>query len=105
MVSGPNHRNLYRLLFNNDTTCRLRDQMGIIKEAAEINDLAEKVPDAGGVYFVTAFTGLLAPYWDTSAGGLLIGGVRSFTPLSNVLTKVARHHPIYKSLAHCPCCA
>lgn len=47
--------------------------MGLIKSAADINVLAEKEQDAGGVYFVTAFSGLLAPYWDTSAGGVLIG--------------------------------
>lgn len=51
----------------------LRDQMGMIKSAPEINVLAEKESDAGGVYFVTAFSGLLAPYWDTSAAGTLIG--------------------------------
>ncbi|KAF8333443.1 uncharacterized protein EI90DRAFT_3015345 [Cantharellus anzutake] len=51
----------------------LRDQMGLIGSAQEINILAEKEKTSGGVYFVTAFGGLLAPYWDTSAGGLLIG--------------------------------
>ncbi|KAF8310266.1 glycerol kinase [Clavulina sp. PMI_390] len=51
----------------------LRDQMGMIQSAPEVNVLAESVPDAGGVYFVTAFSGLLAPYWDTGAGGMLIG--------------------------------
>ena len=52
---------------------RLRDQMGLIKSSPEVNALAEKEPTSGGVYFVTAFGGLLAPYWDTSAGGMLIG--------------------------------
>jgi hypothetical protein len=52
---------------------RLRDQMGIINSSSEINSLAESEPTSGGVYFVTAFSGLLAPYWDTSAGGMLIG--------------------------------
>lgn len=51
----------------------LRDQMKIIKRTSEINDIAASVEDTGGVYFVTAFSGLLAPYWDPSAGGLLIG--------------------------------
>lgn len=46
--------------------------MGLISSASEINALAEK-ESSSGVYFVTAFGGLLAPYWDTSAGGLLIG--------------------------------
>lgn len=51
----------------------LRDQMGFIKEASEIGDLAESVKDTGGVYFVTAFSGLFAPYWDDSATGTIIG--------------------------------
>lgn len=52
---------------------RLRDSMGMIKTAADVNTLAAKESNSGGVYFVTAFSGLLAPYWDTSAGGMLIG--------------------------------
>lgn len=51
----------------------LRDQMKIVSSAAEINSLAAQEPDTGGVYFVTAFSGLLAPYWDPGAAGLLIG--------------------------------
>ncbi|KZS94632.1 glycerol kinase [Sistotremastrum niveocremeum HHB9708] len=51
----------------------LRDSMGLIQSAGEVNDLAAKEKDSGGVYFVTAFSGLLAPYWDPGAGGLLIG--------------------------------
>lgn len=47
--------------------------MKIIQKTSEINTLATSVEDTGGVYFVTAFSGLLAPYWDSSAGGLLIG--------------------------------
>ena len=49
--------------------------MGLIKSSAEINTLAESEQTTGGVYFITAFSGLLAPYWDTSAGGMLIGGL------------------------------
>jgi glycerol kinase len=47
--------------------------MKIIGKASEVNVLASECEDTGGVYFVTAFSGLLAPYWDPSAGGLLIG--------------------------------
>lgn len=53
----------------------LRDSMNLISSAGEINSLARKVPSTGGVYFVTAFSGLLAPYWDPGAAGLLIGMV------------------------------
>jgi glycerol kinase len=51
----------------------LRDSMAIIKSANEVNTLAAKESDTGGVYFVTAFSGLLAPYWDPGAAGMLIG--------------------------------
>lgn len=47
--------------------------MFMIKSAEEVNALASKYPDAGGVYFVTAFSGLLAPYWDPTAAGTIIG--------------------------------
>jgi sugar (pentulose or hexulose) kinase len=51
----------------------LRDSMAMIATAADVNTLAAQVQDTGGVYFVTAFSGLLAPYWDPGAAGLLIG--------------------------------
>lgn len=54
--------------------------MSLIKSAAEINILAAKELDTGGVYFVTAFSGLFAPYWDPSAAGLLIGISQYTTP-------------------------
>ena len=54
----------------------LRDQLNIISSAPEIERLASEVPDNGGVYFVPAFSGLFAPYWDTSARGLIIGLTR-----------------------------
>lgn len=61
----------------------LRDQMKIISSAAEINSLAAQEPDTGGVYFVTAFSGLLAPYWDPGAAGLLIG-ISQYTNPSHI---------------------
>src|SRR5690606_34168204 len=51
----------------------LRDGLGIIASAAETEALAESVPDTGGVYFVPAFAGLGAPYWDPYARGTLVG--------------------------------
>lgn len=54
--------------------------MGFIKSASEINDLVQSTPDSGGIYFVTAFSGLLAPYWDPGASGLIIG--MGYCPLS-----------------------
>lgn len=51
----------------------LRDQLGIISSAAEIESLAAQVPDSGGVYFVPAFSGLFAPYWRSDARGAIVG--------------------------------
>ena len=51
----------------------LRDQLGIIGSAAEIEALATSVPDNGGTYFVPAFSGLFAPYWRSDARGAIVG--------------------------------
>ena len=51
----------------------LRDQLGIISEAAQIEALARQVPDSGGVYFVPAFSGLFAPHWRSDARGAIVG--------------------------------
>jgi len=51
----------------------LRDQLGIIAGAAEIETLANTVPDNGGIYFVPAFSGLFAPYWRSDARGAVVG--------------------------------
>jgi glycerol kinase len=47
--------------------------MGILKTAAESEELAKSVPDTGGVYFVPAFVGLGSPHWDPVARGMLSG--------------------------------
>lgn len=54
----------------------LRDELKMIKTASECDRLAESVPDANGVYFVPAFTGLGAPYWDMYARGTIVGITR-----------------------------
>ena len=51
----------------------LRDQLGIIVSASEIEALAASVPDNGGMYFVPAFSGLFAPYWRSDARGAIVG--------------------------------
>jgi len=51
----------------------LRDQLGIIKQASEIEPLANTVADNGGIYFVPAFSGLFAPYWRADARGCIVG--------------------------------
>ncbi|MEI6035597.1 MAG: glycerol kinase GlpK [Verrucomicrobiae bacterium] len=57
----------------------LRDGLGIIKSAPEVNELAARAADSGGVVLVPAFTGLGAPYWDPSARGALLGLSRGTT--------------------------
>jgi glycerol kinase len=54
----------------------LRDNIGLIKSAPEIEDLAKTVDDNGGVYFVPAFSGLFAPYWRGDARGVIAGLTR-----------------------------
>ena len=54
----------------------LRDGLGIIATSAEVEALAARVPDNGGVYVVPAFAGLGAPHWDQYARGLIVGLTR-----------------------------
>jgi glycerol kinase len=57
----------------------LRDGLGIIERSSDVEILAREVPDCGGVYFVPAFAGLGAPYWDPYARGTLVGLTRGTT--------------------------
>jgi len=57
----------------------LRDGLGIVQTAAETDALARSVPDTDGVYFVPAFVGLGAPYWDQHARGTIVGLTRGTT--------------------------
>ncbi|HEY2996729.1 MAG TPA: glycerol kinase GlpK [Methylomirabilota bacterium] len=57
----------------------LRDGLGLVRQAAETQALAESVEDTGGVYFVPAFVGLGAPYWDAYARGTIVGVTRGTT--------------------------
>ena len=54
----------------------LRDNIGLIKTAPEIESLAKSVEDNGGIYFVPAFSGLFAPYWRSDARGVIVGLTR-----------------------------
>jgi glycerol kinase len=54
----------------------VRDNLGLIKDAPEIEELAKGVDDNGGAYFVPAFSGLFAPYWRSDARGALVGLTR-----------------------------
>jgi glycerol kinase len=57
----------------------LRDGLKAIQASSEVQALAESVPDAGGVMFVPAFTGLGAPYWNADARGAIVGLTRGST--------------------------
>jgi glycerol kinase len=57
----------------------LRDSLGIIKQSSEVEKLASKVNDSDGVYFVPAFAGLGAPYWNQHARGTITGLTRGST--------------------------
>ena len=58
----------------------LRDELKFFSSSNEVEKLAASVPDAGGVYFVPAFTGLGAPYWDPHARGAIVGLTRGTSP-------------------------
>jgi glycerol kinase len=57
----------------------LRDNLGMIEKSADIETLAKTVEDSGGIYFVPAFSGLYAPYWKSSARGVIVGMTRYIT--------------------------
>jgi len=57
----------------------LRDNLGLIQNASETENIAQSVEDAGGIYFVPAFSGLFAPYWDMDARGVIVGLTRYVT--------------------------
>jgi glycerol kinase len=54
----------------------LRDNLNLIEKSADVEDLAKTVDDNGGIYFVPAFSGLFAPYWKSSARGVVVGMTR-----------------------------
>jgi glycerol kinase len=54
----------------------IRDNLGLIQSAPEVEDLAKKVDDSGGCYVVPAFSGLFAPYWKSDARGVIVGLTR-----------------------------
>lgn len=54
----------------------LRDNLGMIEHAAQIEELAGKVEDSGGTYIVPAFSGLFAPHWRSDARGVIVGLTR-----------------------------
>ena len=77
-IGGETTYALEGSIFNAGTVVQwLRDELGLIKNANDIEKLASRVPDNGGVYFVPSFTGLGAPHWDPMARGIIAGLTRS----------------------------
>jgi len=75
--AGPNAKPVYALegsiAVAGSSVKWLRDSLNLIGDSADVGKLASQVKDTGGVYFVPAFSGLFAPYWDDSASGCIIG--------------------------------
>lgn len=79
-VGGKTVYALEGSVFNAGSTIQwLRDELGLISSSAESEGLANSVKDNGGVYLVSAFTGLGAPYWDMYARGCIVGLTRGST--------------------------
>lgn len=79
-VNGRTNYSLEGSVFNAGSSIQwLRDEMGLIRTSHEVDVLAESVPDNGGVYMVSAFTGLGAPRWDMYARGAIVGLTRGST--------------------------
>ncbi len=73
-ISGAGSYAMEGAVLNAGTAIQwLRDQLGLIVNAADSQELAMSVPDSGGVYMVPAFTGLGAPHWAPGAQGLITG--------------------------------
>ena len=77
--AGPNYMLEGSVFVAGSLVQWLRDGLGIIRTAADVEPLARSVADTGGVMLVPALTGLGAPYWDPRARGLIVGLTRGTT--------------------------
>ncbi|MFM8497778.1 MAG: glycerol kinase GlpK [Planctomycetia bacterium] len=77
--AGPNYMLEGSVFVAGSLVGWLRDGLGIIRQAADVEPLAHSVADTGGVMLVPALTGLGAPYWDPHARGLIVGLTRGTT--------------------------
>lgn len=80
----------------------LMNNMGFIKHSSKITELAESVKDNGGVVFVTAFSGLFAPYWIDDAKGTLCK-LASAMPQRFLLINLSWYYGTYSTRPHCAC--
>jgi glycerol kinase len=70
--------------YSSATIAWLKDQLGLIRDAAETESLAAAVPDNGGAYLVPAFAGMSAPYWNADARGAVVG-LTAFTRKEHIV--------------------
>lgn len=80
----------------------LMNNLGFIKHSAKITELAETVKDNGGVVFVTAFSGLFAPYWIDDAKGTLCEFPLSVLSIIVLISSNSRHHSTHPTGPHRP---
>ena len=79
-INGKTNYSIEGSVFNAGSSIQwLRDELGLIATSQECSDMAETVSDNGGVYVVSAFTGLGAPHWDMYARGTIVGLTRGCT--------------------------
>ena len=76
-IKKTTHYGLEGSIFNAGTVVKwLRDQLGVIQQASDTEHLANSVTDSAGVYFIPAFTGLGAPYWQPDVRAAIVGLTR-----------------------------
>lgn len=83
----------------------LMNNLGFVRDSSKVGELAETVSDSGGVVFVTAFSGLFAPYWIDSAKGTLCKSIDFFIRIIACmlgLTRHSRNHTAHAKRAHSP---
>lgn len=84
----------------------LQNNMSFFQESRDINDLALSVEDNGGCVFVTAFSGLFAPYWIDDAKGTICKPCTGYFHLcdtSNNIPYCSRHNPVHTKGPYCSC--
>lgn len=84
----------------------LMNNLGFFRDSHKISEVAGSVPDNGGCYFVTAFSGLFAPYWIDDAKGTICMFSYPYTLLEIETDPIySWHDPAYATWSHCPCYA
>lgn len=96
-ASGPQYAQEGSVFVGGAVVQWLRDGLGVIDSSSQAQALAQSVPDAGGVVFVPALTGLGAPYWQPNARGAILGLTRGSTAAH--IARAAQESIAYQSAA------